>query len=61
VTVNKAGGNQSLAVVYLNQHPRDPHYLLYSTATIFTNQIAGLTPQHYSSSPRSRCCWSTTR
>jgi len=48
VTVNKAGGNQSLAVVYLNQHPADPHYLLYSTATIFTNQIAGLTPQHYS-------------
>lgn len=47
VVMNKAGGNQSLAVVYLNQHPGDPHYLLYSTATIFTNQIAGLNKLHY--------------
>lgn len=44
---NKPGGNQSLAVVYLNQHPNDAHYLFYSTATIFTNQLAGVTPLHY--------------
>jgi putative tricarboxylic transport membrane protein len=44
VIMNKPGGNQSLAVVYINQHPADPHYLLYSTATIFTNQLAGVTP-----------------
>lgn len=44
---NKPGGNQSLAVVYLNQHPGDAHYLFYATATIFTNQIAGVTPLHY--------------
>ena len=44
---NKPGGNQSLAVVVLNQHPGDPHYLFYATATIFTNQIAGITPLHY--------------
>ncbi len=44
---NKPGGNQSLAVVYLNQHAGDAHYLLYATATIFTNQIAGITPLHY--------------
>lgn len=44
---NKPGGNQSLAVVYLNQHVNDPHYLLYATATVFTNQIAGITPLHY--------------
>jgi putative tricarboxylic transport membrane protein len=44
---NKPGGNQSLAVVYLNQHPADAHYLLYATATIFTNQIAGVTQLHY--------------
>jgi putative tricarboxylic transport membrane protein len=44
---NKPGGNQSLAVVYLNQHASDAHYLLYATATIFTNQIAGVTPLHY--------------
>jgi putative tricarboxylic transport membrane protein len=48
VVVNKPGGNQNLAVVYLTQHPTDPHYLLYSTATIFTNQLAGVTPQRYS-------------
>ncbi len=47
VPINKAGGNQTLAMVYLNQHPADPHYLFYATATIFTNQIAGLTPLHY--------------
>ena len=44
---NKPGGNQSLAVVHLNQHPGDAHYLLYATATIFTNHIAGVTPLHY--------------
>ena len=44
---NKPGGNQSLALVYLNQHAGDPHYLFYATATLFTNQIAGITPLHY--------------
>lgn len=44
---NRPGGNQSLAVVYLSQHPHDAHYLFYSTATIFTNQLAGVTPLHY--------------
>jgi putative tricarboxylic transport membrane protein len=47
LVINKSGGNQSLAVVYLNQHTADPHYLLYSTATVFTNEIAGLTKQRY--------------
>ena len=47
VVLNKAGGNQSLAVVYLNQHAADPHYLFYATATLFTNQLAGVTPLHY--------------
>lgn len=47
VIMNKAGGNQILAVAYLNQHAADAHYLLYATATVFTNQIAGLTPLHY--------------
>jgi len=48
LTMNKPGGNQSLAVIYLNQHPSDPHYLLYATATVFTNQLAGVSPHHYS-------------
>jgi putative tricarboxylic transport membrane protein len=47
VIVNKPGGNQSLAVVYLSQKAPDPHYLLYATATVFTNQLAGLTQLGY--------------
>jgi putative tricarboxylic transport membrane protein len=47
VVLNKAGGNQSLAVVYLTQKAPDPHHLLYATATVFTNQLAGLTPLGY--------------
>jgi len=47
VIMNKAGGNQSLAVVYLTQKAPDPHYLLYATATVFTNQLAGLTSLGY--------------
>jgi putative tricarboxylic transport membrane protein len=46
LVMNKPGGNQNLAVVYLTQHA-DPHYLLYTTATLFTNQIAGVAPHHY--------------
>lgn len=48
LVMNKAGGNQTLASVYLRQHPKDPHFLLYSTSTVFTTQITGLTQQHYS-------------
>ncbi len=47
VVMNKAGGNQTLAAVYLRQNAKDPHYLLYSTSTVFTAQITGLTSQHY--------------
>ena len=47
VVMNKPGGNQALAVVYLTQHPADAHYLLYTTPTLFTNQLAGLTPARY--------------
>ena len=47
VIMNKAGGNQTLAVVYHTQKTPDPHYLLYATATVFTNQLAGLTSLGY--------------
>ncbi len=47
LVMNKPGGNQSLAVVYLNQHAGDAHYLLYTTATLFTNQLAGVATHHY--------------
>jgi putative tricarboxylic transport membrane protein len=47
LVVNKPGGNQSLAILYLMQHAGDPHYLHYTTATLFTNHIAGVAPHHY--------------
>lgn len=47
VVLNKSGGNQSLSVIYLTQKAPDPHYLLYATATVFTNQLAGLTRVGY--------------
>ena len=47
VVMNKAGGNQSLALVYVTQKAPDPHYLMFATATVFTNQLAGLTTLGY--------------
>ena len=47
VVMNKAGGNQTLAAVYLRQNAKDPHYLLYSTSSVFTAQITGLMQQVY--------------
>ena len=47
VVMNKAGGNQTLASLYLRQNAKDPHYLLYSTSSVFTAQITGLTQQLY--------------
>mgnify|MGYP001603236418 CR=1 FL=1 len=47
VVMNKPGGNQTLAPIYVHQHPANPHYLLYSAATIFTNQLSGLTQLRY--------------
>jgi putative tricarboxylic transport membrane protein len=49
VALNKPGGNQTLAVVYLGQHGADPHYLLLSNPTVFTNELTGVTQQHYTS------------
>jgi putative tricarboxylic transport membrane protein len=47
IPINKAGGNQLLAIAYLNQYAGNPHYLLYSAPTVFTNQLGGLTAQMY--------------
>jgi putative tricarboxylic transport membrane protein len=41
--MNKPGGNQTLAVVYLTQRAPDAHYLLLGNPTIFTNHISGIT------------------
>jgi putative tricarboxylic transport membrane protein len=42
--MNKPGGNQTLAVIYLTQRAPDPHFLLLGNPTIFTNHIGGITP-----------------
>ena len=47
LVMNKAGGNQTLASVYVRQHPNDPHYLLYSTSSVLSAEITGLSKMHY--------------
>jgi putative tricarboxylic transport membrane protein len=42
--MNKPGGNQTLALIYLTQRAGDPHFLLLGNPTLFTNCIAGITP-----------------
>jgi putative tricarboxylic transport membrane protein len=44
---NKSGGNQHLAVVYLDQHAADPHYVMMTNPTIFTNELTGVSKQNY--------------
>lgn len=51
LVVNKAGGNQTISVSYLAQHRGDPHYLLFATSTLFTNQIQGLMSHSYRDFP----------
>ncbi len=46
--VNKTGGNQTLARVYLNQYPGNGHYVELSNTTLIANHVMGLTQQHYS-------------
>lgn len=41
VVVNKGGGGGNLALVYLNGHAGDGHYLFPSTMTIMNNHILG--------------------
>src|SRR5688572_2004583 len=45
--VNKTGGNQTIARVYLSQHPGGGHYLELSNPTLMASSVMGLTPQHY--------------
>ncbi|MGH8633202.1 MAG: Bug family tripartite tricarboxylate transporter substrate binding protein [Burkholderiales bacterium] len=42
--MNRPGGNQTLAVIYLTQRAPDAHYLLLGNPTLFTNHIGGVTP-----------------
>lgn len=47
LVLNKSGGNQILATVYVTQKARDPQVLLYATGTVLSNEIAGLTELSY--------------
>ena len=51
LVINKAGGNQTVSVAYHAQHSADPHYLLFATSTLFTNQIQGLMQHNYRDFP----------
>lgn len=46
--VNKPGGNQTLALAYLNQHAGDAHYLSTGNPPLISNRIMGSSTQHYS-------------
>jgi len=39
--VNKPGGGQSIAMVYLNSHPGDAHFVALASASWFTTVVAG--------------------
>jgi len=45
--LNKPGGNQYLSVVYLTQKGADPHTILLTNPTLFTNELSGISPQHH--------------
>jgi putative tricarboxylic transport membrane protein len=45
--INKPGGNQTIAVVYLQSFAANPHYLLLANPTVFSNQLTGITQASY--------------
>lgn len=45
--VNKSGGGHSVGYAYLNQHAKDPHYLLVTSTNLVTNHVAGTSPIGY--------------
>src|SRR6185503_11730431 len=46
--LNKPGGNQTLSRAYLQQHTGDAHYFDIGNPTLISNQIMGVTKQHFS-------------
>lgn len=45
--VNKAGGNQTVALAYMNQRTGDAHYITVANATLNTNFITGISDQRH--------------
>ena len=48
IVMNRPGGGGNIAYAFLNQHARDPHYVLMLAPTMFTNRITGSGTAHYS-------------
>jgi putative tricarboxylic transport membrane protein len=47
VVMNRTGGNQTLALLHVNQHPGDAHLVLLTNPAIFTNELHGLSKVRY--------------
>ena len=47
VVVNRPGGQQTLAMNYLAQRPRDGHYIAVASTPLLSNHIIGASTQHY--------------
>lgn len=45
--VNKPGGNQTVALAYLNQFAPNPHYLLVANPTLVGSHISGISKLNY--------------
>jgi putative tricarboxylic transport membrane protein len=45
--VNKPGGNGTIGLNYINQHPADPHYIIIATTGSISNHILGLIPYNH--------------
>ncbi len=45
--VNKPGGGQTVAMVYLNEHAGDGHYLMFSSPSVINNYIIGTSTLNY--------------
>ena len=45
--VNKAGGNQAVAIAYLNQHAGDAHYIAIANPTLNSNYLTGISDNRY--------------
>jgi putative tricarboxylic transport membrane protein len=48
VVINRTGGNQTVALLYMLQHAGDAHYVLLSNPAIFTNELNGISTRRYS-------------
>ena len=45
--VNKAGGNQAVAIAYLNQHAGDAHYVAIANPSLNSNYLTGISDIRY--------------